>query len=152
MVPDVRHLACAALLCLANSASAQTDLSQTLNATLAPVAEVESLSDTLNCTALFRSLSLIFGPDSENFEGFQTREGAMASISGVLWADSPGGAGQSPDEVFAVLLPMINAATDHYLAHMDATAQALDTPFDDQILGQFDFCNALVEALQSDAG
>ncbi|ABD55656.1 hypothetical protein [Jannaschia sp. CCS1] len=141
----------AALLCLPSAAIAQSDLSAELADTLAPVAEVESLGATLTCTALYRSLSLLFGSQSENFEDFQSREGAMASLSGVLWARSPDGAGQSPDDVFAVLLPLINAATDQYLAHMDALSLIDGTPFDDQLLGQIDYCNAIFDSLDTGA-
>lgn len=147
------HAALVGVLALAPApASAQTPLGTEIAATFAPVAQVDTLADTLGCTALFRSLSLVFGPDSDLFEGFQSREGFMASISGVLWADSAEGAGQSPDDIFTILLPLINAATDQYLAHMDAVALATEVPFDDQLLDQVDFCNALIEALQNDAG
>ncbi|MBY4892589.1 hypothetical protein KUL25_07405 [Rhodobacteraceae bacterium N5(2021)] len=148
----MKRLACAALLCGSGPAVAQTALSLSLETTFAPVEEVESLSDALSCTALFRSMSLVFGPESDYFETFCAREGVMASVSGVLWADSPRGAGQSPDEVFTLLLPMINTATDLYVDHMDATVAVTDAPFDGPILAQFDFCTALVEALQRDAG
>lgn len=147
----MRRVLLAALICAPAAAHAQTDLRAALAETFAPVDHVENVSDTLSCVALYRSLSLVFGPDSELFEGFQTREGFMASLAGVLWVASEGVEGQTTDEVFAVLLPPINTATDQYLGHMDAVAAETDAPFDDLILDQVDFCNAIYEAVQQDA-
>lgn len=148
----MNRLLCAAVLCLPTLAHAQTDLRDTLAETLAPTAEVETLPDTLSCTALYRALSLVFGPESENFEESQTREGAMASVSGILWSESVTGAEQTPEEIFGFLVPLINIATDQYLAHMDTVALATQSPFDEDILDQVDFCNAIVEGLQSNSG
>lgn len=148
----MKYLICAGALCLPTLAHAQSDLAQALSETLAPAADIQSLSDTLSCTALFRTLTLVFGPESENFEGFQSREGAMASVSGIIWSESDAGADQSPEEVFGILVPLINTATDQYLAHMDATALTTDAPFDGEILDQLDFCNAIVDALESNGG
>lgn len=143
----MRQAAWAAVLCLPTLAHGQTDLTSNLSTALAPVAGVENLGATLTCTALYRSLSLLFGSESENFDEFRSGEGAMASLSGVLWAQSPGGQGQSPDEVFTVLLPLIDTATDQILARMDALSLIDGTPFDDEILGQIDFCDAILESL-----
>lgn len=145
----MRQAFCIALLCAPTLAHA--DLSGDLAETFAPVAHVATVADTLSCVALFRSLSLVFGPESDLFDGFQDREGYLAAIAGVLWADSAEAEGHSPDDVFAVLLPPINAATDQYLAHMDAVTLETDVPFDDQILDQVDFCNAMIAGLQQDA-
>lgn len=142
--------ACAVAMSLPTMALGQTDLSAELQNTVAPVADVDGLGATITCTALYRSLSLLFGTQSEYFEDFQSREGAMASLSGLLWAQSPEGDGQSPDAVFAFLLPLIEASTDRYLAHMDALSLVDGTPFDDQILGQVDFCNAIFDSLATD--
>lgn len=142
--------AAAVLICAPAIADAQ-DLSATLAETFAPVADVASLTDMLTCTALYRSLSLLLGPDSEMSADFRTREGFMASIAGILWAEQDGVEPQSPDAVFAVLLPLITAATDHYLAYMDDVAAQSDAPFDDTIFAQVDFCNAIFETLQADA-
>lgn len=147
----MRRAVLAVLLCLPTAIHAQTDLRAELTETFAPMNEVENVAETLSCVALYRSLSLVFGPESDLFAGFQSREGFMASVAGVLWVASEGVEGQTTDEVFAVLLPPIDAATDQYLAYMDAVAEQTDAPFDDVILDQVDFCNAIYEALQQDA-
>lgn len=139
-------------MCLPTTLFAQSELSEDLAVTFAPVAHVDTMTDALGCVALFRSLTIVFGPESELYADFQTREGFMASVAGVLWTDSPDGAGQSSDDVFAFLVPLINGATDEYLAHMDTLAENTDSPFDDQILRQVDFCNAVFDGLQRDAG
>lgn len=144
----MRRALSVAFLCLPTLA--QADLDADIAETFAPVSHVASVADTLGCVALYRSLSLVFGPESELFAGFQVREGFLASVAGVLWADSAAGFGHSADNVFAVLLPPISTATDQYLAHMDAVTLATDVPFDDQILDLVEFCNAIFETLQQD--
>lgn len=146
----MKRLAAAALICLPTTASA--DLSADLAQTFQDVAHVEDVADLLNCVALNRSLSLVFGPDSEFYEGFRTREGYLASVAGILWVEAEEMADQDSDRVFDILLPPINMATDHYLARMDALTLETDTPFDDQILDQVDFCNAMYVALRDAAG
>lgn len=143
----IRALACAAALCTPVTASAQDhDLQTALDATFAPLAHVETLPDTLGCAALYRSLNRVLGPDSEFNAEFTRRGGFMTAIAGVVWsrrADAAQG-----ESVLTALLPPIVDAAEHYIAHMDIVVTQTGEPFDDVILDQIDFCDAMFEALQ----
>ncbi len=141
----------AALCALPVPASAQTDLRADLNATFQAVTTAENLLETLNCTALYRSLSLLLGEGSEMAATFQEREGYMASLSGMLWVAEEANAGQTPEQVFATLLPPINTATEQYLAYMDQLSATTDAPFDDVVIGTVEFCNGIYGSLQEEA-
>lgn len=146
----MKRIVAAAALIFAPSLAHTQDLGANLAEVFAPIDHVENLADTLSCTALYRSLFMIIGAQSELSQGFRDREGFMASIAGVLWVAAEGQVGQTPEEVFSVLLPPINAATEQYVTHMEAVLAATDAPFDEAIFGQMDFCNAIYDALQSD--
>ncbi|WP_224815298.1 hypothetical protein [Hasllibacter sp. MH4015] len=145
----------AALLLLSVPATAQTEA---LDADLLPVFDavdhVDNLPDLLNCAGLYRSLAFVLETDetSELAQGFRDREGYMAGVGGMLWVAAEVPEGGDTEGVFDVLLPPIDAATEIYLLHMDATAAATDAPFDEAIFGRLDFCNAIFEALQEPAG
>ena len=131
--------------------AAQTDLRSDLTETFAAVNLNDNLVETLNCTSLYRSLALLLGDESEMATTFRGREGYMASLSGALWASDDANADQTPEEVFEILLPPINTATDQYLAYMSELASRTDAPFDDVIIDSVEFCNAIYGTLQEDA-
>ena len=96
----MRRVLCVALICAPSLAHAQ-DLNAALADTFAPLNHVENLANTLSCTALYRSLSLMFGTESDLEEGLRNREGFMATVAGVLWTAQEAVVGQTPDDVFA---------------------------------------------------
>jgi hypothetical protein len=147
----MRHLLAASALICAPALSQAQDLGTDLAELFSPVDHVENLADTLSCTALYRSLFMVIGAQSELSEDFRDREGFMASVAGILWVADEGQVGQTPDEVFATLLPLIDGATEQFITHMEAVLRETEAPFDDVIFDQVDFCNAIVTALQRDA-
>lgn len=141
----------ASVIAMPGLATAQTDLRADLTETFAPVNLNDNLVETLNCTSLYRALALLLGDDSELVTTFQEREGYMASLSGVMWGSEDANAEQTPEEVFAILVPPINTATEQYLSYMSDLAERSDAPFDDVIIDSVEFCNAIYGALQEEA-
>lgn len=129
------------------AAAQEGGLESDLSGVFAPLAHVENVPDTLNCAALFRSLSVLLDPESEAGASFQAREGFMASIAAILWGAEEAEVGTSEDEIFDVLIPPLDAATGLYLSHMNTVAETTDSPFDEVILSRVEYCIAIHDAL-----
>lgn len=136
------------LALLATPAGAQDDpLSSPLAQAFAEVADTENVAETLECAALFRALAAVLDPDTEAGANFTAREGSMASVAAVLWAAADRTEQMTPEDIFAILLPPMTAATDLFLDHMNEVAGNTGTPFDEALLSRVEFCIAIHDAL-----
>ncbi len=138
-----------ALLAAPSAAVAQTDLELALAETFTPVEVVENVPTLLSCAALYRALSLAIGEETDTGQAFTQRESYLASIAGVLWFADQGQAGQSESDILAQMVPPIDAATEIFFDHMEGVAATGDSPFDEEIFGQLEFCDAIYTAMQN---
>lgn len=137
------------ILCLAPAAShAQTDPFDT--AMEEALSDAGTASSLIRCTSLFRAFRIYAGEDTQVGATAAMRETDLAVASVVIWQNETGES--ELEAAFAVIVPMVGAATDLYLARMGDNQDALGTVFDDALETELTFCGTLHGEITAQTG
>ena len=129
-----------------------TSLRTQVDQVLAPIAEISSLPDALHCAGLFRSLAVGIGAGTDISDGAAAAEEYMATTGGMLWFNAEGTPDTTPEEVFDVLVPLINGVAIIYIDQLPTLLGEDQNPLQDEFFDQYTYCTAILEALQDDTG